>query len=123
MESFMTGFSYVDLATQAAFGIARANCSDEGRRALKAQGSVENGIPGHVLEKIESWFQVMDFTGNINTAKLLNERQYTQLEGFLFCLRRDLLEPNYLDHADKLNFTQFILTYISQEPLPAKIAH
>ena len=62
----MTGFSYVDLATQAAFGIARANCSDEGRRALKAQGSVENGIPNEVLEKIESWFQVMDFTGNIN---------------------------------------------------------
>src|SRR3989304_1042696 len=123
MEVFMVGFSYVNLATQTAFGVARAHCSEEGRRALRAQRSVENGIPDEVLEKIEFWFQVMDFTGNINTARLLNERQYTQLEGFLFCLRRDLLEPNYLDHADKLNFTQFILTYISQEPLPAQIAH
>src|SRR3989304_4784633 len=123
MEVFMTGFIYVDLATQTAFGVARTHCSEEGRRALRAQWSVENGIPSDILDRIESWFQVMDFTGNINTEKLLNERQYTQLEGFLFCLRRDLLGPNYLDHADKLNFTQFILTYISQEPLPAQIAH
>src|SRR3972149_2793380 len=123
MEVFMTGFSYVNLATQTAFGVARTHCSEEGRRALRAQWSVENGIPSEILDRIESWFQVMDFTGNINTARLLNERQYTQLEGFLFCLRRDLLDPNYLDHADKLNFTEFILTYISQEPLPAQIAH
>src|SRR3972149_5684004 len=123
MEVFMTGFSYVNLATQTAFGVARTHCSEEGRRALRAQWSVENGIPSDILDRIESWFQVMDFTGNINTARLLNERQYTQLEGFLFCLRRDLLEPNYLDHADKLNLAEFILTYISQEPLPAQIAH
>ena len=123
MEVFMTGFSYVNLATQTAFGVARTHCSEEGRRALRAQWSVENGIPSDILDRIESWFQVMDFTGNINTVRLLNERQYTQLEGFLFCLRRDLLGPNYLDHADKLNLTEFILTYISQDPLPAQIAH
>src|SRR3972149_6855812 len=123
MEVFMTGFSYVNLTTQTAFGVARTHCSEEGRRALRAQRSVENGIPSDILDRIESWFQVMDFTGNINTALLLNERQYTQLEGFLFCLRRDLLGPNYLDHADKLNLAEFILTYISQDPLPAQIAH
>src|SRR3972149_2420227 len=123
MEVFMTGFSYVNLATQTAFGVARTHCSEEGRRALRAQWSVENGIPSDILDRIESWFQVMDFTGNINTVRLLNERQYTQLEGFLFCLRRDLLGPNYLDHAQNLNLTEFILTYLSQEPLPAQIAH
>src|SRR3972149_8883878 len=123
MEVFMTGFSYVNLATQTAFGVARTHCSEEGRRALRAQWSVENGIPSDILDRIESWFQVMDFTGNINTVRLLNERQYTQLEGFLFCLRRDLLGPNYLDHAEKLNLTEFILTFLSQEPLPAQIAH
>src|SRR3989304_7131948 len=123
MEVFMTGFSYVNLATQTAFGVAKTTCPDEGRRALRAQWSVENGIPSDILDRIESWFQVMDFTGNINTVRLLNERQYTQLEGFLFCLRRDLLGPNYLDHADKLNLAEFILTYISQDPLPAQIAH